>query len=251
MSGARAGFAAAAFAALCCLPDAASAQTPASQPGAIGDPWQPLNRRLFSVHELLDKTALEPAARAYRAATPRFFRSGVRNALANARGPMVLANDLLQGEFSRAGATASRFGLNSTFGVLGLVDVASEMGIQKHDEDFGQTLAVWGVPAGPYLFVPLRGPTTVRDALGWVGDAGLDPLNYAKGDAAQTARVANVALTALSAREGLIDAIDGVRNTSPDPYLTIRVTYELTRDDAIANRTGDADDAPPDFGPAE
>jgi phospholipid-binding lipoprotein MlaA len=99
--------------------------------------------------------------------------------------------------------------------------------------------------------VPLRGPTTVRDAFGWGVDVGLDPGTYGQGDAIDTFRISRATLTALSARESLLEAVDGVRSTSPDPYLTYRVVYELTRASAIANETGGEDEAPPDFGPVE
>jgi phospholipid-binding lipoprotein MlaA len=222
----------------CFAPGAALAQD------AVSDPWEGFNRDLFSVHETVDKAVLEPVARGYRAVTPGFFRDGVNNLLNNLRSPSIFANDVLQGEASRAGVTAARFGLNSTLGIAGLFDPASAMGLERHDEDFGQTLAVWGVDAGPYIFVPLMGPTTVRDAVGRVVDTAFDPLRWAEIDDADTARGVRTGLTALSVREATLDAVDSVRSDSLDPYVTIRSTYGLLRESAIQNGPTDVQDLP-------
>lgn len=209
---------------------------------SVNDPWEGFNRDLFAVHEAIDQAALEPLARGYRAATPGFFRAGVTNFLRNLRAPVVLANDVLQGELPRAGTTVARFGVNSTIGVAGLVDVASRMGLEHHDEDFGQTMAVWGVDSGPYVFVPVLGPTTVRDGLGRAVDVAFNPLTWAEFDGEDELRVTTGVLGGLSAREGLIEVIDDVRATSIDPYVSFRVGYALSREAAIANgRNADAD----------
>ena len=133
------------------------------------DPWEDFNRAMFATHETVDRAVLEPVARGYRAVTPQPVRNSVRSFLRNLRSPVILANDLLQGEFGRAGRTVARFGLNSTVGFLGLFDPATGLGIERHEEDFGQTLAVWGVDSGPYLFIPLMGPT-MRDGGGRIVD---------------------------------------------------------------------------------
>ena len=144
---------------------------PASDPEALAefeannDPLEPLNRGMYEVNNAIDAAVLRPAAVAYRAVIPPPLREGVRNALGNLRAPTILMNDLLQGEMDRAGRTASRFLINSTLGLGGLVDVAEwQFGIRGHGEDFGQTLAVWGVPSGGYFVVPIFGPSTLRDA---------------------------------------------------------------------------------------
>jgi phospholipid-binding lipoprotein MlaA len=222
----------------CFAPSAAFAQD------AIPDPWEGFNRDLFGVHETVDQAVLEPVARGYRAATPGFFRQGVSNVLNNLRGPAIFANDMLQGEASRAGVTAARFSVNTTLGIAGLFDPASAMGLERHDEDFGQTLAVWGVASGPYIFVPLMGPTTVRDAFGRVVDTAFDPLRWAEFDDVDTARGVRTGLTALSVREATLDAIDAVRSDSLDPYVTIRSTYGLLRESAIQNGPADVQDLP-------
>src|SRR5690606_23512221 len=144
-------------------------------------------------------------------------RQGVLNFLRNLRGPVIFANDVLQGEISRAGVTAARFGLNTTIGVAGLFDPASSMGLERHDEDFGQTLAVWGVESGPYIFIPLFGPTTVRDGAGRVIDIAFDPLTWLEGDDIDTARTARTVVAGAAAREQVIELVDDVRENSLDP----------------------------------
>jgi phospholipid-binding lipoprotein MlaA len=208
------------------------------------DPWEGLNRRLYAVNEGVDRVVLEPVARGYRAVTPGFFRAGVSNVLRNLRAPVIFTNDVLQGEFGRAGTTAARFGMNSTFGLLGLVDVAADAGLEHHDEDFGQTLAVWGVPSGPYIFVPIFGPTTLRDGVGRAADNGFDPLTYADFQNVEDVRTGRGVATGVSVREQLLDPIESVRSTSIDPYATIRNNYFLTRESAIRNGLQDVQDLP-------
>jgi len=192
----------------------------------------------------VDEAVVEPIARGYRAVTPGFFRAGVRNVLRNLRAPVIFANDVLQFEPSRAGTTAGRFVINSTIGIVGIFDPASSMGLERHDEDFGQTLAVWGVPDGPYLFIPLMGPSNVRDTFGRVVDTAFDPLTWAEFDEADEVRTARTVFTALSAREGVLETIDDIRRDSLDPYVTIRSSYGLLRESAIQNGPADVQDLP-------
>jgi phospholipid-binding lipoprotein MlaA len=227
------------FAACLAAPSLASAQE-AQQ----GDPWEGFNRGLFAVHEGVDQAVTEPIARGYRAVTPSFFRTGVRNFLRNLRGPVIFANDMLQGEIGRAGTTAARFGINSTVGIVGVFDAAEPMGLEYHDEDFGQTLGVWGVDSGPYVFIPLMGPSSVRDIVGRVVDTGLDPLTWADFDEVDDVRVGRTVLTALTARELTLDAVDDIRRDSLDPYVTIRTSYGLLRESAIQNGPADVQDLP-------
>jgi ABC-type transporter lipoprotein component MlaA len=143
------------------------------------DPLEPVNRAVFQFNRVLDGLILEPAALMYRMATPAFVRDGVQNFLANLRTPVVLANDLLQGEFGRAEKTLGRFMLNTILGVGGLIDVGGRVGMpERHYEDFGQTLAVYGVGEGPYLMLPVLGPSNPRDAVGRVVDLLFDPLFF-------------------------------------------------------------------------
>ncbi|MEK7246697.1 MAG: VacJ family lipoprotein, partial [Pseudomonadota bacterium] len=136
----------------------------------INDPIEPANRVIFAFNRAIDAAILKPLAKIYRDFTPKIFQDAVGNILANLRAPVVLANDVLQGEGKRAGNTLARFVVNSTVGLGGMIDAASEMGVPRHAEDFGQTLAVWGVPEGPYLMLPLFGPSNPRDLVGLAAD---------------------------------------------------------------------------------
>lgn len=241
------------FAAAACLAAPAVAQETAplaaeaaadEASASVRDPAEGFNRSMYGLNDGIDRAVLEPVARGYRAVTPSPLRSGVRNFLNNLRSPVILANDLLQGEFHRAGQTASRFGINTTIGFFGLFDAAEDMGIERHDEDFGQTLAVWGVGAGPYLYLPLLGPTTVRDGAGRIVDFALDPFTWSKFDGDDEFRATRVIVGGVSAREDLLDPIDSIRATSLDPYVTIRSTYALSRESAIRNGLQDVQDLP-------
>jgi phospholipid-binding lipoprotein MlaA len=227
-------------------PALASAQEAPAPPAPVAqsDPWEGFNRDLYAFHEGVDKAVLEPVARGYRAVTPGLVRSGVRNVLRNLRGPVILANDILQGEVARAGATAGRFAINSTIGIAGIFDPATSMGLERHDEDFGQTLAVWGVPAGPYIFVPLLGPSTVRDGAGRIIDVAFDPLTWAEFDEVDTVRASRTAAAAVAARENAIEAVEDVRQNSLDPYVSIRSSYALLRRSAIQNGREEVPDLP-------
>jgi phospholipid-binding lipoprotein MlaA len=220
---------------------------------AIGDPWEGLNRDLYAVHDSVDQAVLEPVARGYRAVTPRPVRQGVLNFLRNLRGPVIFANDVLQGEVSRAGTTAARFGVNTTIGIVGIFDPATSIGLERHDEDFGQTLAVWGVESGPYLFIPLMGPTTVRDASGRIVDIVFDPLTWVGGDDVDEYVAARTVTAGIAAREQVIEVVDDVRRDSVDPYVSIRTSYSLLRESAIANGDSNVQDLPDfdDFPEAE
>jgi phospholipid-binding lipoprotein MlaA len=224
-------------------PAPSAVEAPASE-GRDYDPWEPMNRRLFAAHEAIDQSLLAPAARGYRLVTPTPVRSGVSNFLRNLRGPQIFANDVLQGEFRRAGVTAARFGVNTTLGFFGLFDPATGMGLERHTEDFGQTLAVWGVPEGPYVFVPVFGPTNVRDGVGAVVNLALDPFNWVEFDGDEYFMASRTVVGALSTRESILDAVDNIRATSIDPYVTFRSTYGILRESAIRNGPIDVQELP-------
>lgn len=226
------------FAACLAAPAAAAAQE------TQGDPWEGLNRNLFAVHESVDQAVLEPVARGYRAITPRPLRHGVSNFLRNLRAPVIFANDVLQGEVGRAATTAARFGVNTTVGIAGVFDPATSMGLERHNEDFGQTLAVWGVDSGPYIFVPLLGPTNVRDSAGRIVDIAFDPLIWADFDEVDELRIGRTVLGGVAARESVLETVDDIRRDSADPYVTIRSSYGLLRESAIQNGPGDVQDLP-------
>lgn len=144
------------------------------------DPWEDWNREVFEFNETLDKYAAKPVAQAYRNVAPQVVDDAITNVFSNLGDPINALNALLQGKFVQALSDTGRFIVNSTIGVLGIFDVATPMGLEKHNEDFGQTLAVWGVESGPYLYLPVLGPSTVRDASGLAVDiyafSDLDPL---------------------------------------------------------------------------
>ena len=137
----------------------------ASNPRNPDDPLEGYNRAMFKFNEGVDKAVVKPVAQAYQTAVPQLVRTGIGNVFGNLGDVWVGINNLLQGKVGDGMSDLMRFAVNSTFGILGIFDVASEMGLQKHDEDFGQTLAVWGVNEGPYFVVPFLGPRTVRDAV--------------------------------------------------------------------------------------
>jgi phospholipid-binding lipoprotein MlaA len=216
---------------------------PAGEPEALAeyketnDPLEPTNRALFFVHEGIDTLVLRPAAEAYRLFLPPVVRTGIRNALANARTPGILLNDLLQGETYRAATTMGRFLVNTTVGLGGLMDVATSRGLPAHTEDFGQTLAVWGLGEGPYLFIPVLGPSNPRDLTGFGVDIASQPLTWVEGNEwVDGALVGAAVLNVLDVREGLIETIDDVRRTSLDPYATLRSAYRQRRMNEIGNR---------------
>ena len=148
---------------------------PAMASASEEDPWESFNRPVFRFNDVLDTYALKPLAQGYQKVTPQFVEDGVHNVFANIGDVGNLANNLLQGKLHNAGVDSGRLIFNTTFGLLGFIDVASRMGLQRNDEDFGQTLGVWGVNSGPYLVLPLLGPSTVRDATAKVPDSFLGP----------------------------------------------------------------------------
>lgn len=209
-----------------------------------GDPWEGFNRDMFKVYLAVDNNLLIPAAKGYRAATPKAGRRGVRRFLANARAPGVFVNDLLQGEIGRAGETLGRFFVNTTIGAGGFADPAAGIGIPAHTEDFGQTLAVWGVSSGPYLFVPVMGPSTVRDGFGAIVQLGLDPLRYVSTPAAVAARWSRLGVSAVSAREQVLDPLAEIEAKSLDYYASLRSFYLQAREREIRNGVTDYSELP-------
>ncbi|RIJ18450.1 MlaA family lipoprotein [Henriciella mobilis] len=240
-----------AVAALAVLTVSACATTQPSQSGEVYDPWEGWNRKVYGFNEVVDKAALEPVARAYRVATPTLFREGVNNVLSNLRQPVVFVNTVLQGNPDASGETFGRFLINSTAGVAGIFDVASALGVAKHDEDFGQTLGVWGVEPGPYIILPVMGPSNLRDFMGRGVDNAFDPLNWTEfedRDLDNEIMVTRTVVGAIATRERLIETIETLRD-QPEPYIAMRRNYTSQRQAAIRN--GKIEDDPykdlPDF----
>jgi phospholipid-binding lipoprotein MlaA len=187
-----------------------------------------------------------PVARGYKAATPRPLRRGLRNILNNLGEPVTFINQVLQGRPVEAGETATRFVTNSTVGVLGVFDVATAAGVTAHEEDFGQTLATYGVEPGPYLFVPVVGPTSVRDLSGRVVDIALNPVNAISFGGSAALKTGAVVLNGVDARANADAEIERVNATATDPYATYRSLYLQNRAARVAN--GEADlEALPEF----
>ena len=218
----------------------ACATTPQHQadPGVIADPYEGFNRQMFAFNNGVDKYALGPAAAAYKTVTPEFARDRVGDFLRNLKSPVVFVNDVLQAEPSRAADTFFRFTINTTVGLAGLWDAADHFGIEPHSEDFGQTLAVWGVDSGPYLVMPLIGPTTPRDMLGSGVDRAFDPLTWTEfdGDPDLDDKIlaGRVILGGLNARVALDDEIKQL-NAQPEPYIALRRIYSSQRQAEIRN----------------
>lgn len=197
--------------------------------GDPGDPFEAANRKVHAFNKGLDTAVLRPASRAYGVAVPEAMRAGVNNVARNAAAPGDVINNILQGDVAGAATNTFRFALNTTVGVFGLVDVAGGLGLPAVETDFGQTLAVWGVAEGPYLELPLFGPSTSRAAAGRAVDFALDPLGGAL-DAGQmrTVRGARAAeIVDLRYRFGT--SIDGVLYDSADSYAQSRLLYLQNR----------------------
>jgi phospholipid-binding lipoprotein MlaA len=215
----------------------------------INDPGEPANRAVFKVNKALDSALLRPAAIAYKDYTPGIFQTTINNVLNNLRAPVIFFNDILQGEIQRAGTTFFRFIVNSTIGFLGLADPATEMGLVRHNEDFGQTLAVWGVPEGPYLMLPIFGPSNPRDAVGLVVDFLIDPLNiWAANTNREWVPLSRAGVRAVDTRARNFDALEDLENTSLDFYAAIRSLYRQRRNDEISNGAGSANMPSPGLG---
>lgn len=217
---------------ICIILLAALAGAPKARALEPNDPLEPLNRVVFGLNELVDVMLLGPVSEAY-GELPAPLRTGVRNVLDNLRAPVTFANDLLQAEGDRAGTSFARFFINSTLGIFGLFDIASELGYPKHQEDFGQTLAVWGLGEGPFLMLPLFGPSNLRDLGGLAVDQlALDPWAAFLGSEAQAARVGS---EAVDTRHRLDPVIRDLRRNSLDPYASLRSAYAQRRAAEIRN----------------
>jgi len=212
---------------------------PADDPDAVADynqtndPLEPTNRVFYAINNGLDTVILRPAALAYRYVVPDPVRTGIHNVLANIGLPIQLTNDALEGKPRRAGDTTMRFLINTTAGVLGIFDVATKWGYPDHDADFGMTLALWGVPEGPFLFLPVLGPSDPRDAAGFGVDIAFDPFTWIGTGPNKPAwsafKWSRFGLNAIDSRERVLDAVDSIKKTALDPYATFRSLYRQHR----------------------
>lgn len=188
------------------------------------DPWEGFNRGVFTFNMTLDHYTLKPVAKAYRFVTPEVVRTGVSNVFDNLGEPINFGNNLLQLKFEAAGVDLARFIFNSTFGLLGTFDVATKMGLERNNQDFGLTLAHWGVPSGPYVVLPFLGPSTVRDATGKVPDYFMEISPFPHD---VSARNTTFGVGILDTRARLIPLEDMIVG---DPYIFIRNAYLETRE---------------------
>lgn len=198
------------------------------------DPYQSFNRAMYQFNDTVDRAVLKPVAQGYDAVTPDFLQQGVRNFFSNLKEILVVFNDLLQGKVSQGGRDTVRFAINSTVGLVGLIDVASPMGLERHEQDFGLTLGRWGVDSGPYLVLPFLGPSTVRDTVARVGDLGLTPYLYAT-HISTTHRDEIFVLETVSGRAGLLKS-EGLVNEaalSNDHYNFIRDAWLQRRQNKV------------------
>ncbi len=199
------------------------------------DPFEKFNRAMFSFNDTVDTYALKPAATTYKKVLPSFVQTGVSNFFGNLADIWTGANNLMQGKGADGMSDLTRVALNSTFGILGLFDVASEAGLQKHNEDFGQTLGTWGVASGLYLMLPLLGPSTVRDAAVLPLDIKADPWAYKE---PVNWRNVGIAVRAVDQRAAVLDASNLMEEAALDRYEFIRDGF-LQRRESRINDGGD------------
>jgi len=213
-------------------------------PAPQNDPYEPTNRKIFAFDEGIDHTVVRPVAVFYNSAVPEFARDGVHNFLTNLNSPVVFGNDVLQGNVDHAGQTLLRAFVNSTIGVAGLVDVASKLGHPGHDEDFGETLAIWGAGEGYYLVLPLAGPSTPRDVIGMAGDVALDPFTYITFNNSTLFYLIRGGVSVLDLRARNVKNLDDIERTSVDLYATTRSLYRQHRAAEIRNGAPDIQNLP-------
>ena len=206
----------------------------------VYDPLEPFNRAIFSFNNFADKIILEPAAKGYKK-LPSPIQSGISNFLDNLKMPLVIVNQLLQGQSKNAAESTGRFIVNSTAGIFGLVDVADKVGLEQTQEDFGQTLATWGVGDGFYIVLPIFGPSNMRDATGMVLTYITDPVNaYAISEGEAWILPIRTATNAIDQRSKIIDEVNALRNNSLDYYASVRSSYYQNRKAAILNTDDNA-----------
>lgn len=213
---------------------ACASRGPDSPPPTAGDPLEPFNRDVLEFNTAIDDAAIRPVAMGYRKVVPAYGRRRIRAFLDNLDEPRIFVNQLLQFRPLGAAETMLRFFFNSTVGVAGLYDVATDWGLGRHQGDLGQTLWVWGIEDGPYLMVPVAGPSNARDLVGWVGDGFLNPFNWIL---PVEASIARGSVDGIDLREQNIEGLDELRSGSLDFYARLRSVWQQRRD-AQLGRSG-------------
>jgi phospholipid-binding lipoprotein MlaA len=210
------------------------------------DPLEPTNRTLLDANMVLDKILLRPVAKVYVTILPEEARDALRRVLDNLKEPVVVINNVLQGRLDSAGITVGRFVVNSTVGIAGLMDVAAKWGMERQPADFGQTLYVWGFPEGPYLILPVFGPSNPRDAIGMGVDAYIDPFALlATAENADELEISRFVLDGIDQRARVLDVLDDLQKNSLDFYASLRSLSQQKR--AAELRRGAAPETAPNF----
>ncbi|MFO1280202.1 MAG: VacJ family lipoprotein [Burkholderiaceae bacterium] len=217
----------------------------ASGPGANPrDPWEPMNRQVFAFNEAFDEAAFKPVAVAYKTATPRLVRAGVTNFFNNLGDAWSLFNNVLQGKLQASVETYFRLTVNTIWGIGGVFDIATEIGVEPHPEDFGQTLGLWGLPTGPYLVLPFFGPSNVRDALATPADTFGYPVTLVNPVALRNSLAA---LNAVDKRANFLRAGDLLEESALDKYVFSRdVFLQKRRNDIYDGSPPPEDENPPE-----
>lgn len=225
---------------------AAGCASTSSSSGSTGenDPYESFNRKMFALNEALDKNVALPLAKGYRDVVPEPARRGVHNILDNLNAPVTFANDVLQGKAKSAAQTLGRLVVNSTIGIAGFVDVATPMGIPQHHADFGETLADYGAGPGPFLMLPLLGPSDPRDASGNVVDIFFDPTTYMGIPNKGTWMTARRVVSLVDERADNIEAMNEIERSSVDLYAAIRSLYWQHREAEIHGGQPNLQDLP-------
>ena len=223
-----------------------ASKPPADDPDAVADyneahdPLEPTNRVFYAVNNGLDTVILRPLAVAYKYAVPYVVRSHTHNVLTNLSMPVALVDDMLTARPRRAGDTLMRLLLNSTLGVAGVFDVATDWGWPAHDTDAGMTLAIWGLSEGPFLFIPVLGPSSPRDAAGFGSDIAMDPFTWVgEGVAVSALGYTRYGMNAIDSRTAVLDDLDKIKAQALDPYATIRSLYRQHRQSQIEEARSD------------
>lgn len=203
----------------------------------LSDPYESINRKTYAFNEMVDKVALRPLAKGYSTLAPLPLRIGLKNAFTNATEPLNIVNNLLQFKVGDSLNSLTRFAFNSTLGLGGLIDITGDMGIPYKEEDFGQTLAYWGVKPGPYIMVPFTGRSNLRDSIGDIPDSlfGLTSITDSTAE-----KLAISSLDTIVKRTGFL-GVDKVLSKQVDPYIFLRSSYEQSRLDLVH------DGEPPEF----
>lgn len=196
----------------------------AAQAASEDDPWESINRPIYTFNDVLDTYALKPLAQGYQYVMPQFAEDGIHNFFKNIGDVRNLANDVLQAKPAAAGVDTARLIFNTTFGVLGFIDVGTKMGLQRNDEDFGQTLGYWGVGSGPYVMLPFFGPSTLRDAPSKFVDSYTSPYRYVDDVAVRNS------FFALDVTDTRANLLSSEKLISGDKYIFIRNAYLQNRE---------------------